>query len=645
MQKTFLLFFFLCASFLQPLAAQLRIPAFFSSGMVLQQQKTNRVWGWAAPGQLVQVEFMGKNYPAFADAQGEWQVFLQPARAGNGGQMRISAGTEKMQLDDILLGEVWICSGQSNMEWKMNWIGDTYREEMQTAKNDQIRYVTFEKAFANTPQKEAKIESPWASISPGSLPECSAVAYFYARYLQQKLQVPIGLIITSWGGTPAESWTSFEALHPFPHYTDTYIRKIKPLDLPEAARQQQKNREAYLQTLRDKQTDIQRALQFDYDDSQWQQVEMPKSWEQQGLGNLDGVMVYRFSFELSAAQAGKEAILQLPAIDDADSTYLNGKWIGSDSQWNVPRQYVVPKGLLRKGKNILAIRVQDNAGGGGLADQPDKFRLVVQFRSIPLTGKARFQWFASLEQVDTGPGPMQVQPGVLYNAMIAPLLPLSIRGAIWYQGESNADRAMEYRTLFPTMIQDWRNRWGQGDFPFLFVQLSSYGKLRTEPAPSNWALLREAQAMTLALPQTAMAVTIDVGDPNDIHPKQKKEVGERLAGEALRMVYGQQEGVTAGPRLVVQRIQGSQIILEFDRNGGGLVARGGALQHFAVAGADKKFYWAEAKIEGTQVILSSKQVPAPIAVRYAWAESPVSANLFNLEGFPAEPFRTDDWQE
>ena len=223
MLKKYFLFLFLFFGIAQPFCAQLRIPAFLSSGMVLQQQKTNRIWGWASPGQFVQVEFMQKTYPAFADAQGKWEVFLAPARAGKGGAMRISAGTEQILLEDILLGEVWICSGQSNMEWRMNWIGDTYREELQSAKNDQIRYVTLERAFANTPQQDAKLEKPWSAIHPGTLPECSAVAYFYARYLQEKLQVPIGLIITSWGGTPAESWTSFEALHPFDSYTDTYI--------------------------------------------------------------------------------------------------------------------------------------------------------------------------------------------------------------------------------------------------------------------------------------------------------------------------------------------------------------------------------------------------------------------------------------
>lgn len=643
MQKTGLLLFFLGICFMQPLAAQLRLPGFFSSGMVLQQQKTNRIWGWAAPGQFIQVDFMEKKYPAFADEHGHWQIFLPPLAAGKAGQLQVTAGVEKLQFDDILIGEVWICSGQSNMEWRMSWIANTYDDELKTAQNDQIRFVTLQKAFANSPQKDAIAEKPWSAISPTSLPECSAVAYFYAKRLQEQLKVPVGLVITSWGGTPAESWTSFEGLQPFSGYTETYINQIKPLDLQEIARRQQKNRETYALMVREKQPYLQSALQFDFDDSKWQQVQMPRPWEQQGLEQLDGIMVYRFAFDLPSALSGKAAVLHLPAIDDSDSTYLNGVWIGSDNQWNAPRTYTIPRGVLRKGKNVLAIRVQDNAGGGGFAAQPDKFFLLIQSRRIPLSGIGRYEMIAPFEQVESGPVPMQVQPAVLYNAMIAPLLPLAMRGVIWYQGESNANHAAEYRALFPAMIQDWRNRWGQGEFPFLFVQLSSFGKLQSTPVESNWALLREAQTMALRLPNTAMAVTIDIGDPADIHPKQKKEVGDRLAAEALRMVYAQNTAVSAGPKLIQFMAQGNRAVLEFEHAGSGLTARGGPLKHFAIAGADRKFYWAEASIEGNKVILRAPEVPIPVAVRYAWADSPVEANLFNPAGFPAEPFRTDNW--
>ena len=546
--------FFLSFFLYYGLQAQLRLPAFLSDNMVLQQQKYNRIWGWAEPGKLVEVAFQGKTYPAFADKQGTWQIFLQPSSAGVGGAMRIRSGSETLLLDNILIGEVWVCSGQSNMEWRMNWLGDTYKSEMESASNDQIRFVVLEKAYSNYPLQDAKIERPWSAIHPSSIPECSAIAYWYAKSLQQALNVPIGLVVTSWGGTPAESWASFEALQPFQNYTETYIKKIQPIDLQGITKQQQESRQRYQRALVEKKAYLASAMQPGFDDSGWDTVSLPKPWEQHGFADSDGIMAYRLTFELGASFAGKPATLHLPAVDDMDSTFLNGQFIGTTNQWNTPRAYSIPAGLLKKGRNLLAIRVQDNAGGGGLAAAPDQFRLSAGGKTLPLAGTARYEMVAPLEIVSAVQGAMQVQPAVLYNAMIAPLLPLSIRGAIWYQGESNADRPLEYRALFPAMIQDWRNRWGQGNFPFLYVQLSSYGKVLSEPAPSNWALLREAQALTRSiLPNTAMAVTTDVGDPLDIHPKQKKEVGDRLAAEALRMVYGQQNLVSRGPTVEVVR--------------------------------------------------------------------------------------------
>jgi sialate O-acetylesterase len=635
----FLSFFLYCG-----LQAQLRLPAFLSDNMVLQQQKYNRIWGWAEPGKQVQVEFQGKTYPAFADKQGAWQVFLQPSSAGVGGTMRIRSGSETLLLDNILIGEVWVCSGQSNMEWRMNWLGDTYKSEMESAFNDQIRFVVFERAYSNYPLQDAKIERPWSAINPASIPECSAIAYWYAKYLQQTLNVPIGLVVTSWGGTPAESWTSFEGLQPFQNYTETYIQKIQPVDLQGIATQQEQSRQRYQQALAEKKAYLANAMQPDFDDSSWDTVSLPRPWEQHGFANSDGIMAYRIAFEVGPSFSGKPVTLRLPAIDDMDSTFLNGQFIGTTNRWNTPRAYSVPAGLLKKGRNILAIRVQDNAGGGGLAAAPEQFSLSVGGKTMPLAGTARFEMIAPLEIVSAVNGAMQVQPAVLYNAMIAPLLPLSIRGAIWYQGESNANRALEYRALFPAMIQDWRNRWGQGNFPFLYVQLSSYGKVLNEPAPSDWALLREAQALTRSiLPNTAMVTTTDVGNPLDIHPKQKKEVGDRLAAEALRMVYGQQNLVSRGPQLKSYIVEGNKAILDFHFTGKGLVSQNGPPAHFALAGSDQKFYWAKAEIVGNQIVLTCDQVPSPVAVRYAWADSPVSANLFNREGFPAEPFRTDEW--
>ncbi|MEI8059271.1 MAG: sialate O-acetylesterase, partial [Ferruginibacter sp.] len=594
----------------------------------------------------VNVSFNQKKYVAYADATGSWEVYLEPANAGKAGDIVITAASEKIELKDILVGEVWICSGQSNMEWKMGMLPDKYKEELKTAENDNIRFVVVNKTFANAPQQDVVLEKKWSPITPATVGNCSAVAYWYAKKLYQSLHVPIGLVVSSWGGTPAQSWTSFEGLHDFSSYLDTYINKIKPLQLNDFNKQKQLYIKKFEQSIFEKIAFVKELVKPDFDDSKWEEMFLPKQWEAQGLTNLDGIVAFRVAFNVTAADAGKEAILNLPAVDDMDSTYINGHFIGTTNQWDALRKYTIPAGVLQAGKNILVIKVQDNGGGGGLSELEEKFNVVVGNTIIPLKGKAKYTIIAVLEDITGGHGDIQFQPAVLYNAMIAPLLPLTIRGVIWYQGESNADdkkSAMEYRTLFPAMITDWRNHWAQGDFPFLYVQLSSFGPLKTQPAESSWALLREAQTTTLTLPNTAMAVTIDIGNPLNIHPQQKKEVGDRLAISALKMVYDQNI-LCSGPIYKNYTIKGNQVVIEFSNAANGLKINGtNTLKHFAIAGADKKFIWANAVIKNQHIVVSSKLVPNPIAVRYAWADSPVDANLVNKDNLPALPFRTDDW--
>jgi len=403
-------------------------------------------------------------------------------------------------------------------------------------------------------------------------------------------------------------------------------------------------KERYQKSIQEKSAFVKEVVKPDFDDTKWKEMYLPKQWEEQGYPTLDGIVVYRVAFNISEEDAGKEAVLHLPPIDDMDSTYINGTFIGSIYQWDALRTYKIPMGILRKGENILAIKVQDDGGSGGLSEIEDKYNITIDHKIIPLAGNAKFNIVSVLEDITSGNGVIENQPAVLYNGMIAPLLPLSIRGVIWYQGESNADMPYEYRSLFPSMINDWRNRWGEGDFPFLFVQLSSFGPLTTKPVESNWALLREAQTQTLSLPNTAMAVTIDIGDPENIHPQQKKEVGDRLASGAMKLVYGKSKLISSGPQLKSFKIQDNQIILQFNNAENGLMIIGKKLKYFAIAGADKKFVWADAVIKGNQIIVSNKLIQNPVAVRYAWADSPVEANLYNKEGYPAVPFRTDDWR-
>lgn len=627
--------------------AQLRLPALFADNMVLQQKKVNRVWGWADPGQLVQVDFLEKNYPAFADANGNWSVFLDAAPAGKTGTMAVWAGETTFEFNNVAIGEVWICSGQSNMEWRMDMLKETYPQELKTARNDNIRFMVVEKTLATSPQKDLPVSTKWTAVTPETVGACSAVAYWYAKQLQQELKVPIGLIVTAWGGTPAQSWTSFEGLHDFSTYRQNFIDKIHPLKLGDMSRKLQEGREAFRRTMEAKADYMKQLIQPGFDDSQWKEMYLPKPWEAQGFPALDGIVAFRLSFNVDAADAGKEAILDMPAIDDIDSSYINGTFVGTMRQWDALRKYKIPAGVLKEGKNILVIKVQDDQGGGGLSDGAVKFAVTTGSRTIELIGNARYDIIAVLPDLTGGFGALEHQPAVLYNAMIAPLLPLSIQGAIWYQGESNADNkadAIEYKQLFPAMIKDWRQRWGQGEFPFLFVQLATFGAIQSQPADANWGYLREAQSATLSLPNTGMAVTTDIGNPLNIHPVQKQEVGERLAAEAMRVVYGKPNLPSTGPQFSSFKIKGNQVILEFKNTGKGLLAKAGPLKQFAVAGADKKFYWAEAVIVGRQIIVTCKQVPKPVAVRYAWANSPVDANLYNKEGFPASPFRTDRWE-
>lgn len=643
MKRKMLLVILLLPAMLQ---AQLRVSSVFSDNMVLQRDKVNRVWGWAAPGQLVTTQFKGKNYPAVANSAGEWMVWLDPAKAGEAGTVTIQADQEKIEFTNILMGEVWICSGQSNMEWRMDMLKDVYQQELNTAKNEQIRFTVISKSLATMPEKEARIQKKWVAVDPATVGECSAVAYWYAKKLQRELNVPIGLVVTAWGGTPAQSWTSVEGLGSFSQYINDYVKNIRPLNLKDIDRQQAALRVKYQETLAAKSAYSKTILDPGFNDQGWKEMSLPKLWEEQGYPSLDGVVVYRLSFDINEAAAGKEAVLNMPAIDDIDSTYINGRFIGSINQWDAIRTYTIPAGVLKAGRNVLVIRVQDDGGGGGLAAVPDKFYIVSGAQKIMLAGKAKYEILAELPDMTGGRGALEHQPAVLFNAMIAPLLPLSIRGVIWYQGESNADtkdESIEYSTLFPSMITDWRNRWGQGDFPFLFVQLASFGPVQKEPAESNWALLREAQTNTLRLPNTGMAITTDIGNPVNIHPVKKQEVGDRLADEAMRFVYGNTKRISGGPVYHSMQVKGAQVIIRFTNTGKGLLAKAGALKQFAIAGTDKKFYWADAIIQGNTVILKAKQVPLPVAARYAWADSPVDANLYNKDGYPAGPFRTDNW--
>lgn len=614
----------------------------FADHMVLQRELPAPVWGWAEPGCEIRVSLAGKTAAGRADNSGRWQVRLGPYSAGGPHTLRVE-GPQTVVIQDVLVGDVWICSGQSNMEWGM-WGVNNSPQEIAAADHPQLRLFTVPKKIATRPEDVPG--GQWQVCSPESVGGFSAVGYFFGRDLQRALDVPIGLIHTSWGGTVAEAWTSAEALETMADFQPAVAQ------FREMAEAIEGGNDRYEQQLAQwwRENDPGSAASQTWADpgldaATWKTMNLPAGWEQAGLPDFDGVVWFRAEFELPAAAAGKEATLSLGPIDDIDTTWVNGVRVGSQSVWNEPRTYKIPAQILQAGRNVVAIRVLDTGGGGGLVGQADQLQLEPSGgQVVSLAGPWRYRVSAALAETKPAPQRLDNNPNattVLYNGMLAPLLPFAVKGAIWYQGESNAGRPAQYRTLLPTMIRDWRTRFGVGDFPFLVVQLANFMGVQQQPVEPGWAELREAQLLTaLNDPHCGLAVTIDIGEANDIHPKNKQDVGARLALAARGIAYDQPVEYS-GPEFKSIAVSGGTARLRFEHLGGGLVARGGEpLKGFAIAGADKRFVFADARIDGDMVVVSSPAVREPVAVRYGWANNPV-CNLYNKAGLPASPFRTD----
>ena len=653
----FLFTTFLTLALAATASAEVRVPSLIGDNMVLQQGKKVRIWGWANPKERVAVEIAGNKMSVVTDDGGHWQTMIGPLKSGGPFTLNIT-GSNALTFKNVLVGEVWVCSGQSNMEWPLvntNNGADTVAQ----ANFPEIRLFTVQKSTSSSPLDDVK--GHWVVTTPDQAAQFSAVGYFFGRELHEKLKVPVGLIHTSWGGTPAEAWTSREALasvSDLQPILDRYQEGLK--DLPQ--RQQDFQHRLAEWTQKNLYTDEgNKGEGLGYADPQtntvdWQSMNLPQFVETAGL-KMDGAIWFRKEIDVPASWAGKPLELNLAAIDDYDVTYFNGIRVGgigseTPNSYMVPRRYTVPAELVKAGRNVIAVRVFDSAGEGGFGAGKMSIGLAGGNEAdlISLTGSWSYKVELQLppKSPDWGsrpeaPGPTnQNSPSVLYNAMIAPVLPMTIRGAIWYQGESNAGRAYQYRTLFPLMIRNWRGAWNEGAFPFYFVQLANFQPVKPDPAESEWAELREAQSMTLREPQTGMAVIIDIGEAKDIHPRNKADVGHRLALWALANTYNQKIEYS-GPLFRSYKIEGDKIRVKFTHTASGLkTSDGAAPKGFAIAGDDHKFVWADARIEGDEVVVWSSSVIKPVAVRYAWADNPV-CNLYNKLDLPASPFRTDDW--
>jgi sialate O-acetylesterase len=627
------------------LNAQVKLPRLISNGMVLQRDADVKIWGWAAPGEAVAVEFRDNTYRTTATESGEWEITITPVTAGGPHSMTIRASNTIM-LDDIYFGEVWICSGQSNMELPMSMVSPLYQEEINQAHYPLIRHFAVPQKYNfNEPLKDLDGGS-WKLATPTSVNDFSAVAFFFARELHQKYNIPIGLINTSLGGSPAESWMSEQALEQFPEHLRE-AQRFKDASLIQRIEQQDRQRIDAWYKQADQNDAGYQSTPWHHpgiNTRNWSNITVPGYWADGALGPVNGVVWYRKDFTIRANAAGKAAKLNLGNIVDADSVFINGVFVATTSYQYPPRRYEIPAGLLKKGKNNITIRVINNTGRGGFV--PDKdYEIITADNRIDLRGQWKYKSGTTMEPLAPQTF-IRWKPLGLYNAMLFPLLNYHIRGVIWYQGESNTGRPKEYAELFPAMIQDWRNSWNQGDFPFLYVQLANFMPARSEPSESNWAMLRESQLKTLSVPNTAMAVTIDIGEWNDIHPLNKKDVGVRLALAAQKVACHDEQVVASGPIYKDIIIEGNKALITFHSTGSGLMAKGDRqLKGFAVAGKDGRFVWAQARIENNRVVVWSDKVSEPVAVRYAWADNPHDANLYNVEGLPASPFRTDTFEK
>jgi len=642
--RTFLLSLLVALVVVQPSVGQERpfVHPLFTNHMVFQRGIKVPVWGWAEPGSLVEIEFQGEKASAKADESGRWQVRLGPFTAGGPYELKIR-GPEDVNLQDVMVGDVWLCSGQSNMAWPVSRANDA-EEEIAAANYPKIRLFTVPNQISYEPQET--VEGTWQTCSPKTVPQFSAVGYFFGRALHEQLDVPIGLIHSSWGGTVAEAWTSAEALEGMKEF-QSEIKEIRKVAAALNADGEESQEELIEQWYRTHDPGSQKDSFWAspaYEDSDWSTMSLPTHWEIAGLPDFDGICWFRREISLDSSWEGKKATLQLGPIDDADTVWINGKKAGTTMGWNKPRSYDIPSSLLKEGTNVVAIRVLDTGGEGGLRGQPNELQLTADgLEPNKLAGKWRCQASVDIKELPPLPhlpGTDPNVPTVLYNGMIAPLVSFPIKGAIWYQGESNAGRPVQYRKLLPTMIDDWRNRFQIGDFPFLIVQLANYMEKQQQPVETGWAMIREAQWLTSQDDDSVgLAVTTDIGEANDIHPRNKQDVGSRLALQARKIAYGE-DVVAAGPEYVSHRIEGSKVRVQFSSVGDGLTVHGDTLKGFAIAGEDGQFQWATAEIQDDTVVLSSTLIDKPVAVRYNWANNPIG-NLFNKKGLPAAPFRTD----
>lgn len=619
--KYVLTWLFVAALCVPQLSAKVRLPRLVSDRMVLQRDTELDIWGWADPGEKVTVRFQGRHYDTETGVDGCWHVLLPPQQAGGPFVLEVN----EIVIRDVLVGDVWLCSGQSNQETPIARLTDKF-PEINVSNNHMIRhYKVPTQDVKGELREEIAGNAGWHSAIASDVMNWTALAYFFAQEAYEHTHVPVGMLVSSLGGSAIESWISQEHLKEFPQL----LVDQAAFDSLKLARQDRGAGRWQLP---------------ECDDSDWATMTVPGYWRENGA-DIRGTVWCRKTFDVPASMAGRHARLYMGTMVDSDSVFVNGTFVGFTSYTYPPRKYDIPAGVLREGKNVIAVRLTANGGNGGFV-KDKRYAIVGDEAEIDLTGTWRYKTgidqsevqrlSARLANLDrTGSG--------LYNGMIYPIRHYRVKGAIWYQGETNAGNPAPYADYLKALITNWRELWQWPDMPFLLVQLPNFMEKKDRPTDSGWARIRDAQFRTaLSVPHTELAVTYDAGEWNDIHPLDKKTVAHRLFLGARRLVYGEKVNAS-GPLYKDMQVDGDRIVLSFTETGRGLACRGKELKHFAIAGEDRKFVWAKAVIRGNKVVVSSPEVKHPVAVRYAWSDNPSDANLCNKDGLLASPFRTDNW--
>lgn len=656
--------------------AKVELPAIISDHMVLEKSAATNVWGTAAPGEEVSVTLDGQTVKTTTDADGKWSAALNLEKSGPGPFVMEVKGTTTISVSDVVVGEVWLAAGQSNMlKGLAGTVGS--EKEITGSENPLLRQFAVIWAASETPLDDVK--GKWICASPKSSGDFSGVAYYFGKSLQNTLQVPVGLINSSLGGTTAEPWTSAKAIDSVPDLKAARSRLVEEVTTyPERRKAHIAALTAWLKAKQREDRPFE-AASFaapNLPTEDWVKTTLPAVLDTSGLPSSGAVWVRR-EINIAADEAGKPLPLTLREMSGYDRVYWNGQLLTETAFESLPTAnwsrsgegYEVPAEEVGAGTNTLAIRIYSPLEPARFFSIP---RIGIHLLPDQWLAKAEYE-FPILPASDAEANSLRSFPalrseagipGFLFNAMIHPLLPATISGVIWYQGENNSSRAWQYRTSFPLLITDWRTQWKNVDLPFYFCQLPNFRPKINVPGESTWAELRDAQSSALKLPHTGQAVLFDIGEADDIHPANKKDAGERLARIALAKDYGK-DIVFSGPVFASATVEGSRIRVKFTETAEGLVAAPvpatqvlkfitnetaplvrnspeSELEGFVICGADKKWAWAEAKIDGDSVLVWSDQVPAPVAVRYAWADNP-NGNLVNSAGLLASPFRTDDF--